>query len=99
MSLELAVARAIHANRILEHALHSPHGWSIALGALHLPVVREEHECGVSFTTHIPAVELLAPMVLGLYHHDVLQDCRTVHPGEDLSEVVWELSLATAVAA
>lgn len=99
MSLDLAVARAIHANHVLERALHEPRGWTIALGSMHLPVVREVFSTGVSFTTHLPALELIQSLPLGLYHRGVLQDCREARPGEDLSEVVWELALTSAVAA
>jgi hypothetical protein len=92
--LDVAVARAVHLTRLLERALHEPHGWAISLDGMHLPVVREVTAVGVRFTTHVPEVCFTGPVLLGLHHDGELLDCRELH-GE-LHEITWELSLAHA---
>lgn len=81
MSLDLAVARALHGALVLERALHEPHGWSIAIGGVNLPVTRTVENDGVVFRTVLPDLGPSVPADhVELHHHGVLQAVRPFTP-------------------
>lgn len=101
MSLDLAVARAVHGALLLERALHESTGWHIEVGGLAVPVIRTVLSSGVVFHASLPAIEFaLPPECVSLYHRDVLQAVRPFDAdggGEAPFDVVFELRLEEPV--
>lgn len=102
MALDLAIARAITMVHILERALHDQGFWSMELGGIHAPAVREVREDRVVFTAEFPCLEEVQGTVspLTLYCDDEEVLTRTVSFSNRESFLAeWSLALPQGVAA
>lgn len=96
MSLDLAVARALHLTRVLERAVHERVGWTIEVGGLVLPATRVVLPDAVLFRTGLPLLPVRAECV-SLHHHGVPQLVQPFSYDETAGEIEFELRLAAPV--
>lgn len=95
MSLDLAVAHAMYAVRLVERALNERTGWSLGVGDVRVPAVREVRADGVTFRSVLPDV---AGGQLSLYHQGELVAARTFEArGSGPYDATFELALGNSV--
>lgn len=99
MSLDLAVASAVHGALVLERALHEHHGWGIEVDGMRVPAVRTVEHDGVVFSSVLPELRLRArDGLMTLLHRGVPQIVRPFElQGDGPFDVVFELRLVDPV--
>jgi hypothetical protein len=98
MSLDLAVARALHGVKLLERAVHEPNGWSIEVGGLRAPAAREVRGDRVVFRTALPELPFRStPDTVTLLHDGEPLAVREYDVETEGRRVLWALQLVDPV--
>jgi hypothetical protein len=93
-TLDERVAGAVSRARLLERALHSPHGWSIERGGQTSPASRELLSDRVVFTARFSGLGDCGPDTWLLQHGECLSYTRVPPmrlPDDSETTLCWEL--------